>query len=61
MLNRMLILMNKNPKFKISYHLRISRNKNLPKNILQIGQKKFLLLVKFKRQFHGPRLLVFKW
>ena len=30
----------------------------LLKDILKIGQKKFLLLVKFKIQFHGHMLLV---
>ena len=33
----------------------------LLKDTLQIGQKKFLLLVKLKMQFRGFMLLVFKW
>ena len=39
----------KDPKFKVGDHVRISKYKN----ILQIGQKKFLLLIKLKTQFLG--------
>ena len=47
------------PKFKVGDHVRISKYKNiLLKDILQIDQKKFLLLVKLKIQFHGPMLLM---
>ena len=39
----------KGPKFKIGDHVRISKYKKfLIKDILQIGRKKFLLLVKLK-------------
>ena len=49
----------KDAKFKVGDHVRISEYKNiLHKNILQIGQKKFLLLVKLKIQFRGLMLLV---
>ena len=38
---------NKDPKFKVGEHVRISKYKNfLLKDTLQIGWKKFLLLVK---------------
>ena len=44
----------KDPKFKIGDHVRISKYKTfLLKDILQIGRKKFLLLVKLKIQFVG--------
>ena len=44
----------KDPKFKVDDHVRISKYKTyLLKVILQIGQKKFLLLVKLKIQFLG--------
>ena len=44
----------KDPKFKIGDHVRISKYKNiLRQDILQIGRKKFLSLVKLKIQFHG--------
>ena len=59
MLNTMLILMKKNPKFKVGDHVRISKYEIfLLKDILQIGPKKFLLLAKLKMQFHGLMLLV---
>ena len=49
----------KDRKFKVGDHLRISNIKTfLLKDILQIGQKKFLLLIKLKMQFHGLTLLV---
>ena len=41
----------KDPKFKVGDHVRISKYKNI--FALQIGQKKFLLLVKLKIQFLG--------
>ena len=41
----------KDPKFKVGDHVRISKYKNI--FALQIGQKKFLLLVKLKIQFRG--------
>ena len=41
----------KHPKFKVGNHVRISKYKELfIKDIVQIGQKKFLLLVKLKIQ-----------
>ena len=44
----------KDPKFKVGDHVRISNTKTfLLKDTLQIGQKKFLLLVKLKMQFLG--------
>ena len=46
----------KDPKFKVGDHVRISKYKNI--FALQIGQKKFLLLVKLKIQFRGLMLLV---
>ena len=50
----------KDPKFKVGDRVRISKYKKtfLLKDILQIGQKKFLLLVKLKIQFRGLMLLV---
>ena len=49
----------RDPKFKVGDHVRISNIKTvLQKNILQIGQKKFLLLIKLKIQFLGLMLLV---
>ena len=48
---------NKDPKFKIGDHLRISKFLNIKtfllKDTCQIGLKKFLLVVKLKIQFHG--------
>ena len=42
------------PKFKVGGHVRISNIKTfLLEDILQIGQKKFLLLVKLKIKFLG--------
>ena len=47
------------PKFNVGDHVRISKYKNiLLKDMLQIGEKKFLLLVKLKMQFRGLMLLV---
>ena len=49
----------KDPKFKVGNHVRISNIKTfLLKNILLIGQKKFLYLAKLKIQFHGLMLFV---
>ena len=49
----------KDPTFKAGDHFRISKYKTLLlKDILQIGQKKFLLLVKLKIQFLGLMLSV---
>ena len=48
---------NKDPKFKVGDHVRVSKYKNVfvffLKHTCQIGRKKFLLLVKLKMQFHG--------
>ena len=42
----------KRPRFKVSDQVRISKYENIfAKDVLQIGQKKFLLLVKLKIQF----------
>ena len=47
------------PKFKVGDHVRISKYKTIfAKNVLQIGQKKFLLLVTLKIQFLVLMLLV---
>ena len=49
----------KDPKFKVGDHVRISKYKNIfVKDILLTGQKKFLLLVKLIIQFRGHMLLV---
>ena len=49
----------KEPKFNVGDHVRISKYKKiLLEDILQIGEKKFLLLVKLKMQFRGLMLLV---
>ena len=49
----------KDPKFKVGDHVRISKYKNIfVKDILLIGHKKFLLLVKLIIQFRGHMLLV---
>ena len=49
----------KYPKFKIGDHFRISKYKNiLVKDMLQIDQKNFLLLMKLMKQFHGHMSLV---
>ena len=50
---------NKDPKFKIGDHVRISKYKNiLLEDTHQIGLKKLLLLIKLKIQFHGQMLLM---
>ena len=44
----------KDPKLKVGDHVRVSKYKNIvAKDMLQIGQKKFLLLGKLKIQFLG--------
>ena len=44
----------KDPKFKVGDRVRISKYRNLfAKNMFQIGQKKFLVLVTLKIQFLG--------
>ena len=44
----------KDPKFRVGDHVRIINTKTfLLKAILQIGQKKYLLLKKLKIMFHG--------
>ena len=49
----------KDPKFKVGEHVRISKYKKfLLKDMLQIGWKKLLLLVKLNIQFRGLMLLV---
>ena len=49
----------KDHKFKVGDHVRISKYKNIfVKDTFNIGQKKFLLLVKLKIQFCGLMLLV---
>ena len=49
---------NKDPKFKVGDHVRISKYKNfLLKATLQIGLKKYLLLKKLKILFRGLTLL----
>ena len=49
----------KDPKFKVGDHVRISKYKNIfVKDTFNIGQKKFLLLVKLKIQFCELMLLV---
>ena len=49
----------KNPKFKVGDNVRIRNIKTFSlKDILQIGQKKFLILIKLKIQFLGLMLLV---
>ena len=47
----------KDPKFKVDDHVRILKYINILV-MLQIGQKKSLLLAKFKILFHGHLLLV---
>ena len=50
---------NKNPKFKVGDHARISKYKNiLLKATPQIGLKRYLLLKKLKILFHGLTLLM---
>ena len=47
MLNTKLILMKKDPKFKVGDHVRISKFKKIfTKGYTPIGQEKFLLLAK---------------
>ena len=49
----------KDPKFKVGDHVRISKYKKfLLKDAHQISLKKLLLLVKLKIQFHGHMLLM---
>ena len=49
----------KDPKFKVGDNVKISKYKTfLLKDTLQIGLKKFLLLVELKIQFRGLTLLV---
>ena len=49
----------RNLKFKVGDHGRISKYKNiLVKDMLLIGQKKFLLLIELKIQFLGLLLLM---
>ena len=49
----------KNPKFKVGCHVRTSKYKSiLLKGICQIGQKKFLLLIKLKILYHGHMFLM---
>ena len=48
-----------NPKFKVNDHVKISKYKIIfAKDMFQIGQKKFLLLMRLKIQFLGLILLV---
>ena len=59
MLNTMKILIKKIPNLKLVIILGFQNTKTfLLKDILKIGQKRFLLLVKLKTQFRGPMLLV---
>ena len=54
MLNAINILVKSNLNLKLVMMLEFQNTEtSLPKDILQIGQKKFLLLVKLKMQFHG--------
>ena len=47
----------KDPKFKVGAHVRISKTKTfLLRDTHQIGQKKFLLLVKLRILYHGHML-----
>ena len=49
----------KDPKFKVGDHVKISNTETfLLKDILKIGQEKFLLLAKLKIRFRGLMLLV---
>ena len=58
MLNTIKIWIKKNLKFKVGNHVRISKYKTfLLKDTLQIGQKKFLLLVKLKILFLGLNVI----
>ena len=50
---------NKDPKFKVGDHVRISKYKNIfAKGYTPIGLKKFLLLVKLRILYHGHMLLM---
>ena len=52
-------VVNKDPKFKVVDHVRISRYKNsFAKDILHIGLKKFLSLKMLETLFHGHILLM---
>ena len=55
MLNRMKILMKKVSKFRVAIRVRISKQKNILKDTLKIGQKKFLSLLKLATQFRGHK------
>ena len=59
MLNKMTVLMKKILNLKLVI---VSEYQNIKtfllKDVLKIGQKKFLLLVKLKIQFHGLMLLL---
>ena len=49
----------KNTRFKVGDHIRISKCKNIfAKGYIQIGQKKFLLLIRLKIQFLGLMILM---
>ena len=58
MLNTMKILMKTNLNLKLVIMSEYQNAKPLLKDILQIGQKKFLLLAKLKILFRGLMLLV---
>ena len=59
MLNRMLILSKKIPNLKLVITYEFQNTKTfLPKDVLKIGKKNFLLLAMLKIQFHGHMLLV---
>ena len=48
-----------NPKFKVDDHVKLAKCKSIfLKDIVQIGQKKFLLLIKLKMQFLGHTQLM---
>ena len=55
MLNRMKILMKKVSKFRVAIRVRISKQKNILKDTLKIGQKKFLSLLKLATKFRGHK------
>ena len=49
----------KDPKFRVGDHVKAAKYKSIfRKDILQIGRKKFSLLVKLKMQFLGHRQLM---
>ena len=59
LLNTMKNQIKKDPRFKVGDHVRIlSKKIFLLKDMLLIGQKKFLLLIKLKIQFLGLMLLM---